>query len=265
MMECPASRGSRIIVRVGRQRYAIDLSCAATALAGETDPAAERPLRVLQVETKFLRLRRPAMLGDRIDLSKEFLKCFCDVGSRTMRIDEHANINRKTADSLRRKVFPKMLPGPYGESYSLCNLIVDLGADCNQRIAVACAIIHTRRVIRVEVCSVHVAAIIRRLAEGTDGKSFANACNPILEAKPHRAITEIGFGPIARGVSTYTRYPSKTVQAQPLQIPLQDNSGTERDAVSSSQHSHFDGWQFRFRRFHGGTVHASNRQKCSKS
>jgi hypothetical protein len=28
-----ASRGSRIIVRVGRRRYAIDISCAATALA----------------------------------------------------------------------------------------------------------------------------------------------------------------------------------------------------------------------------------------
>jgi hypothetical protein len=41
-----ASRGSRIMVRVGRQRYAIDMSCAATALAAETDPAAERQPRV---------------------------------------------------------------------------------------------------------------------------------------------------------------------------------------------------------------------------
>jgi hypothetical protein len=62
-----ASRGSRIIVRVGRQRYAIDISCAATALAAETDQAAERPPRVPQVETNFLRLRQPARLGDRID------------------------------------------------------------------------------------------------------------------------------------------------------------------------------------------------------
>jgi hypothetical protein len=54
--EKTASRGSRIIVRVGRQRYAIDMSCAATALAAETDPAAERQPRVLQVGTKFLRL-----------------------------------------------------------------------------------------------------------------------------------------------------------------------------------------------------------------
>ena len=62
--ENAASRGSRIIVRVGRQRYAIDVSCAATALAAETDPAAERHQRV---ETKFLRLRQPATRGDRID------------------------------------------------------------------------------------------------------------------------------------------------------------------------------------------------------
>jgi hypothetical protein len=36
--EKAASRGSRIIVRLGRQRYAIDMSCAARALAAETDP-----------------------------------------------------------------------------------------------------------------------------------------------------------------------------------------------------------------------------------
>jgi hypothetical protein len=65
--EKAASRGSRIIVRVGRQRNAIDISCAATTLAAETDPAAERQPRVLQMETKFLRLRQPARLGDRID------------------------------------------------------------------------------------------------------------------------------------------------------------------------------------------------------
>jgi hypothetical protein len=65
--EKAASRGSRIIVRVGRQRYAIDMSCAATALATETDPAAERQPRVLKVETKFLRLRQSAKLGDHIN------------------------------------------------------------------------------------------------------------------------------------------------------------------------------------------------------
>jgi hypothetical protein len=62
--EKAASGGSRIMVRVGRQRYAIDISCTATALAAEADPAAERPP---QVETKFLRLRQPAKLGERID------------------------------------------------------------------------------------------------------------------------------------------------------------------------------------------------------
>ena len=61
------SSGSRIIVRVGRQRYAIDMSCAATALATETDPGAESQPRVLQVETKFLRLFKPVALGDHID------------------------------------------------------------------------------------------------------------------------------------------------------------------------------------------------------
>ena len=64
--EKAASRGSRIIVRVGRQSYAIDKSCAATVLAAETDPAAER------VETKFLRLRQSAslpILDARISLS----------------------------------------------------------------------------------------------------------------------------------------------------------------------------------------------------
>jgi hypothetical protein len=58
--EKAASGGSRIMVQVGRQRYAIHISCAATALAAEADLAAERPPRVPQVETKFLRLRQPA-------------------------------------------------------------------------------------------------------------------------------------------------------------------------------------------------------------
>ena len=62
-----ASRGSRIIVRLGRQRYAIDIRCEAAALAAETDPAAERQPRVPQVETKVLRLRQPATPGERTD------------------------------------------------------------------------------------------------------------------------------------------------------------------------------------------------------
>jgi hypothetical protein len=52
--EKAATGGSRIMVRVGKQRYVIDI-------------AAERKPRVQQVETKFLRLRHPATLGDRID------------------------------------------------------------------------------------------------------------------------------------------------------------------------------------------------------
>lgn len=52
-----ASHGSPIMVRVGKRAgYAIEISCAATALAAEAGPTAERPPRVLQVETKFLRL-----------------------------------------------------------------------------------------------------------------------------------------------------------------------------------------------------------------
>jgi hypothetical protein len=47
--EKAASRGSRIMVRVGKQRYAIDI-------------AAERKPRVQQMERKFLRLRQPATL-----------------------------------------------------------------------------------------------------------------------------------------------------------------------------------------------------------
>ena len=65
--EKAASLGSRIIVRVGKQRYANDMSCAAIPLTPETDPATEFQHRVQRVETKFLRLRQPAMLGDRID------------------------------------------------------------------------------------------------------------------------------------------------------------------------------------------------------
>ena len=49
------------------QSYAIDVSCAATTVEAETDPAAEHQPRVLQVETRFLRLRQPATLGDHID------------------------------------------------------------------------------------------------------------------------------------------------------------------------------------------------------
>ena len=58
---CSTDRASvsyRITVRVGRQRYAIDMSCSTTALSPEPAPI---------IETKYLRLRQPVMLGDRID------------------------------------------------------------------------------------------------------------------------------------------------------------------------------------------------------
>jgi hypothetical protein len=45
-----ANRGLQIIVRVRRRRYAGDMSCAATTLVAEADPAANCPPRVLQVE-----------------------------------------------------------------------------------------------------------------------------------------------------------------------------------------------------------------------
>ena len=54
------------MVRLGRQCYAVDISRAATALAAEIDPVAERQPRIQQVKTKFLRLRLPAMVGHRI-------------------------------------------------------------------------------------------------------------------------------------------------------------------------------------------------------
>jgi hypothetical protein len=59
---------SRVLIHVGAQRYAMDITCEATALPPEPAPAAT-PGRVeeLQVQTRFLRLRKPAVLGDRID------------------------------------------------------------------------------------------------------------------------------------------------------------------------------------------------------
>ena len=65
----PVTRGrSRIVIHVGAQRYAIDLTCEASVLPPAPAPAA-KPGRVeeLQVQTRFLRLYEPAVLGDRID------------------------------------------------------------------------------------------------------------------------------------------------------------------------------------------------------
>ena len=56
-----ASRGSRIIVRVGKQRYELDITCQASVLPPEPKPTSRL------IETKFLRLGKPAALGDQID------------------------------------------------------------------------------------------------------------------------------------------------------------------------------------------------------
>ena len=63
----PASVSSRITVRVGRQRYAIDMSCSATALPEEPEPVPKLCAIAPLVETKYLRLRQAVMLGERID------------------------------------------------------------------------------------------------------------------------------------------------------------------------------------------------------
>jgi len=59
---------SRVIIHLGAQQYALDITCEAAALPPEPTPAAT-PGRVehLQVQTRFLRLYQPAVLGDRID------------------------------------------------------------------------------------------------------------------------------------------------------------------------------------------------------
>ena len=59
---------SRILLRVGRQRYALDINCSATPRPPEPDSTAGRNSRRGEVvETKFLRLRNPPKLGDRVD------------------------------------------------------------------------------------------------------------------------------------------------------------------------------------------------------
>jgi hypothetical protein len=59
-------RRSRIAIQVGAQRYTIDITCEATALPATAPAARSGGLEELQVQTRFLRLRQPAVLGDRI-------------------------------------------------------------------------------------------------------------------------------------------------------------------------------------------------------
>jgi hypothetical protein len=60
--ESIAEHRSRVVVNVGAQRYALDISCTATRLstANQLSPGTH-------IETKFLHLRKPVSLGDRID------------------------------------------------------------------------------------------------------------------------------------------------------------------------------------------------------
>jgi hypothetical protein len=51
---------SRIMVHVGAQRFALDISCTASRVPSATAPS---PV----IETKFLHLRQPVALGDLID------------------------------------------------------------------------------------------------------------------------------------------------------------------------------------------------------
>jgi len=65
----PVTQGpSRILIRVGAQRYALNISCEAVIVPPEPAPPAKpNRLEKLQVQTRFLRLCRPAAVGDRID------------------------------------------------------------------------------------------------------------------------------------------------------------------------------------------------------
>ena len=71
---------SRIVIHVGAQRFALNIACTAHALPPESavsppvqpELAGENGtktghLELLRVETRFLSLRTPAKLGDRID------------------------------------------------------------------------------------------------------------------------------------------------------------------------------------------------------
>ena len=59
---------SRILLRIGDRRYAMDITCEACELPRDTrPPARSAPVEALEVQTRFLRLSKPARLGDYID------------------------------------------------------------------------------------------------------------------------------------------------------------------------------------------------------
>jgi hypothetical protein len=61
-----AESQSRVTIQIGSQRYAVDISCKATAVASTTSSPPSCGTGLL-VQTRFLRLRKSAALGDRID------------------------------------------------------------------------------------------------------------------------------------------------------------------------------------------------------
>jgi hypothetical protein len=65
----PVTQGHvRIRIQVGAQRYALNIPCEATVIPPKPAPATTpNRLEELQIQTRFLRLRDPARLGDRID------------------------------------------------------------------------------------------------------------------------------------------------------------------------------------------------------
>jgi hypothetical protein len=65
----PLTEGhSQITIHLGAQRYTLNIPCPGVALPREPVRAATRGrLEQLQVQTRFLRLREPVSLGDRID------------------------------------------------------------------------------------------------------------------------------------------------------------------------------------------------------
>jgi len=60
-MKTVSERQSRVVIRLGKQRYALDIRCQASVLPPEPEPASRL------IETKFLRLRKPVAKGECID------------------------------------------------------------------------------------------------------------------------------------------------------------------------------------------------------
>jgi hypothetical protein len=60
-MKTVSERQSHVTIRLGKQRYALDIRCQASVLPPEPEPAGRL------IETKFLRLRKPVAKGECID------------------------------------------------------------------------------------------------------------------------------------------------------------------------------------------------------